>query len=174
MELIAAVVPGLTRIGILLNPHNPQASALSAAKVAARTAGLELISLNARNSQELVDAFATLVKERVGATIILSDAFFNGERTRITGLALSNRVPTIFAQRQYVVAGGLMSYGEALGEFFRPSAFYVDKIIKGARPGDLPVEQPTRFFLVINLKTTNALGLSISPSLLLRADEVIE
>jgi putative ABC transport system substrate-binding protein len=174
MELIAAVVPGLTRIGIVSNPQNPQASALSTAKVAARTAGLELISVNAKNSQELADAFATLVKERVGATIVLSDAYFNGERARITELALSNRMPTIFAQRQYVVAGGLMSYGEALAEFFRRSAFYVDKIIKGARPADLPVEQPTRFFLVINRKTTNALGLSISPSLLLGADEIIE
>ena len=174
MELIAAVVPDLKRVGIVSNPQNPQASALATAKVAARSAGLDLVSVNAKNAQELTDAFTTLVKERVGATIVLSDAYFNGERTRIAELAISHRVPTIFAQRQYVAAGGLMSYGETLADFFRRSALYVDKIIKGARPSDLPVEQPTRFFLVINLKTTNSLGLSIPPALLARADEVIE
>ena len=174
MELIAAVVPDLKRVGIVSNPQNPQASALATAKVAARSAGLDLVSVNAKNAQELTDGFTTLVKERVGATIVLSDAYFNGERSRIAELAISHRVPTIFAQRQYVAAGGLMSYGETLADFFRRSALYVDKIIKGARPGDLPVEQPTRFFLVINLKTTNSLGLSIPPALLARADEVIE
>jgi ABC-type uncharacterized transport system substrate-binding protein len=174
MELIAAVVPNLTHIGIVSNPGNRHGSALSAAKVSARTAGLALVSVDVANSQELADAFSTLVKERVGAAIMLSDAYFNMERPRIAELALLNRVPTIFDQRQYVADGGLMSYGQALSEFFRRAAFYVDKLIKGAKPGDLPVEQPTRFFLVINLKTAKVLGLDVPLSLQQRADEVIE
>jgi putative ABC transport system substrate-binding protein len=174
MELIAAVVPGLTRLGIVSNPGNRHASALSTAEVSARTAGLTLVSVDATNSHELADAFSTLVKQRAGAAIVLGDAYFNTERTRIAELALSNRMPTIFSQRQYVADGGLMSYGDALTEFFRRVAFYVDKLIKGARPGDLPVEQPTRFFLVINLKTAKALGLDVPLSLQQRADEVIE
>jgi putative ABC transport system substrate-binding protein len=174
IELLAAVVPNLTRIGIVSNPGNRHASALSNAKASARTAGLALVSTDATNSQELAEAFSKLGEERVGAAIILSDAYFNTERPRIAELALSNRLPTIFSQRQYVADGGLMSYGEALSEFFRRAAFYVDKLIKGARPGDLPVEQPTRFFLVINLKTAKALGLDVPLSLQQRADEVIE
>jgi putative tryptophan/tyrosine transport system substrate-binding protein len=174
MELLAAVVPNLTRIGIVSNPGNRHTSALSNAEISARTAGLALVSVEATNSQELAEAFLKLGKERVGAVIILSDAYFNTERSRIAELALSNRVPTIFSQRQYVADGGLMSYGEALSEFFRRAAFYVDKLIKGAKPGDLPVEQPTRFFLVINLKTAKALGLDVPLSLQQRADEVIE
>ena len=174
MELMAAVVPNLTRIGIVSNPGNRHTSAVSTAEVSARAAGLVLVSVDATNSQELAGAFSTLAKERVQAAIILSDAYFNTERSRIAELALSNRVPTIFSQRQYVADGGLMSYGEALSEFFRRAAFYVDKLIKGAKPGDLPVEQPTRFFLVINLKTAKALGLDVPLSLQQRADEVIE
>jgi putative ABC transport system substrate-binding protein len=174
MELMAAVVPNLTRIGIVSNPRNRHTSALSTAEVSARTSGLALVSVDATNSQELADAFSALGKERVGAAIILSDAFFNTERQRIAELAVSNRVATIFSQRQYVADGGLMSYGEALAEFFRRAAFYVDKLIMGAKPGDLPVEQPTRFFLVINLKTAKALGLTVPPTLMARADEVID
>ena len=130
--------------------------------------------MNATNSQGLADAFSTLVKERTGAAIVLGDAYFNTERRLIAELALSNRVPTMFSQRDYVAEGGLMGYGEALSEFFRRAAFYVDKLIKGAKPDNLPVEQPTRFLLVINLKTAKALGLTIPPSLLARADEIIE
>jgi putative tryptophan/tyrosine transport system substrate-binding protein len=174
MELMGAVVPGLTRIGLVSNPGNRHASAISTAEASARTAGLALVSVNATNSQGLADAFSTLVKERTGAAIVLSDAFFNTERRLIAELALSNRVPTMFSQRDYAADGGLMSYGEALSQFFRRAAFYVDKLIKGAKPGDLPVEQPTRFLLVINLTTAKALGLTIPPSLLARADEVIE
>jgi putative ABC transport system substrate-binding protein len=174
MELMAAVVPNLTRIGIVSNPRNRHTSALSTAEVSARTSGLVLVSVDATNSQELADAFSALGKERVGAAIILSDAFFNTERQRIAELAVSNRVATIFSQRQYVADGGLMSYGEALAEFFRRAAFYIDKLIMGAKPGDLPVEQPTRFFLVINLKTAKALGLTVPPTLMARADEVID
>ena len=174
MELVASLVPGLTRIGIVSNRGNHHESVLSTANVSARNASLELVSVNAANSQELADAFSTLAKERVGAAIVLSDAFFNAERAQIAELALSNRIPTMFSQRQYVADGGLMSYGEALVDFFQRAAGYVDKLFKGANPGDLPVEQPTRFFLVINLKTAKVLGLAVPPSLLARADEVIE
>jgi putative tryptophan/tyrosine transport system substrate-binding protein len=174
MELMAAVVPGLTRIGIVSNPGNRHASALSTAEASARTAGFALVSVDATNSQGLADAFSTLVKERVGAAIILGDAYFNTELRLIAELALSNRVPTMFSQREYVADGGLMSYGEALSEFFRRAAVYVDRLIKGAKPGDLPIEQPTRFLLVINLKTAKTLGLDVPMFLQQRADEVIE
>jgi ABC-type uncharacterized transport system substrate-binding protein len=174
MELLATVVPGLSRVGIVSNPGNRHASALSAAEAAARTAGLSLVSMDATNPQQLEEAISALVRERVGAAIILSDAFFNTQRRRIAELALSGRLPTMFAQRQYVADGGLMSYGEGLSEFFRRAASYVDKLIKGAKAAELPVEQPTRFLLVINLKTAKALGLDVPISLQQRADEIIE
>jgi putative tryptophan/tyrosine transport system substrate-binding protein len=174
MELIAAVVPRLSRIGVLSNPQNPQTSALTTARSSARAMGLQLIPVAATDPHELAEAFSTLVNEQAGAVIVLSDAFFNSERDRIAQLALSNKVPTIFSQRQYVADGGLMSYGQPLEDFFRRATVYIDKLIKGMNPRDLPVEQPTRFFLVINLKTANALGLDISLSLQQRADEIIE
>src|SRR5258705_12886483 len=114
------------------------------------------------------------MKERVGAAVVLGDAYFNTERRLIAELELSNRMPTIFSQRDYVVDGGLMSYGEGLSEFFRRAASYVDKLIKGAKPGDLPGEQATRFLLVINFKTAKGLGIDVPPTLLARANAVIE
>jgi putative ABC transport system substrate-binding protein len=174
MELLAAVVPGLSRVGLVSNPANRHASALSVAEAAARTAGLALVSVDATNPQQLADAFSTLVRERVGAVIVLSDAFFNTHRSQIAEFAVSGRLATMFSQRQYVADGGLMSYGEGLSEFFRRAASYVDKLIKGAKAAELPVEQPTRFLLVINLKTAKALGLDVPVSLQQRADEVIE
>jgi putative ABC transport system substrate-binding protein len=174
MELLVAAVPGLARVGLISNPGNRHASALSAAEAAARTAGLALVSVDATNPQQLADAFSTLVRERVGAVIILSDAFFNTQRSQLAEFALSARLPTLFSQRQYVADGGLMSYGEGLSEFFRRAASYVDKLIKGAKVAELPVEQPTRFLLVINLKTAKALGIEMPLTLLSRADEVIE
>jgi putative ABC transport system substrate-binding protein len=104
----------------------------------------------------------------------MSDVLFNNNRSKIAALAISHRLPSMFSVREYVVAGGLMSYGESFREFFRRAAFYVDKIFKGAKPGDLPIEQPNRFYLTINLKTAKNLGIKIPQSLLLRADEVIE
>jgi putative ABC transport system substrate-binding protein len=104
----------------------------------------------------------------------LSDAFFNSQRRRIAEFGIQYRMPTIFSQREYVADGGLISYGENLSEFFRRAAYYVDKILKGAKPAELPVEQPTQFFLVINLKAAKVIGLTISPAILSRADEVIE
>jgi putative ABC transport system substrate-binding protein len=127
-----------------------------------------------RSPQEVASAFVTLARERVGAILVMSDALTVMQRNRIAELALKDRLPTIFPLREYVVVGGLMAYGENIRDFFRRAAFYVDKILKGAKPTDLPIEQPTRFFLTINLKTAKALGLEIPPTLLARADEVIE
>ena len=124
--------------------------------------------------QEIDNAFAAFAKERVPAVLVSADAVFFGQRWRIAELALANRLPTMFSQREYTEAGGLMSYGENLADFFRRAASYVDKIFKGAKPGELPIEQPTRFHLVINHKTADALGLTIPPQLYTFADEVIE
>ena len=133
-----------------------------------------LVPVEMRGADEVATAFATLSNERVGAVMVPGDAFFFSQRQRIAEIALKNRLPTIFAQREYVEVGGLMSYGENLTDFYRRAAFYVDKIFKGAKPADLPIQQPTRFFLTINLKTAKVLGLEVPPILLARADEVIE
>jgi len=124
--------------------------------------------------QEVETAFVTMANQSVEALMIFTDSVFTIHRRRIAELALENRLPTIFSQREPVEEGGLMSYGESLREFLRRSAAYVDKILKGGRPADLPIEQPNRYFLVINLKTAKAIGLDIPPTLLALADEVIE
>jgi putative tryptophan/tyrosine transport system substrate-binding protein len=175
LELLASVVPKLSRIGVLRNPGNPSyAPVFKNLQAAAESAGLVAVPVDARNPAEIETAFAALAKERVGALIAASDAFFLDERQRIAELALEHRLPSMFAQREHAEAGGLMSYGESLKEFYRRAAVFVDKIIKGAKPGDLPVEQPTTFHLVINRKTADALGLTLPPQLLIFADEVIE
>ena len=132
------------------------------------------MAVEMRSPQEVASAFVTLARERVVVILVMSDALTVMQRNRIAELALKDRLPTIFPLREYVVVGGLMAYGENIRDFFRRAAFYVDKILKGAKPTDLPIEQPTRFFLTINLKTAKALGLEIPPTLLARADEVIE
>jgi putative ABC transport system substrate-binding protein len=165
----------LSRVGILSNPGNPiSSSILASARTAALAANIVLVAVEARNPQEIDDAFSKLLEERVGAIVLAPDAFFNSRRQQIAELAISRQLPSVFAQREYVADGGLMSYGESLADFYKRSASYVDKIIKGARPADLPVEQPTHFYLVVNLKTAKAIGLTIPESFLLRADEVIE
>jgi putative ABC transport system substrate-binding protein len=175
LELLAAVVVSPSRIALLGNPDSPtyppvRKSALEAAK----TAGLLLVTVEARNPQETENAFAAFVTHRVQAIMVASDAIFVRQRQRIAELALANRLPTMFPQSDYVEAGGLMSYGENFFDFFRRAASFVDKIFKGAKPGDLPIEQPTKFHLVINRKTADALGVMISPQLYIFADEVIE
>ena len=175
IELLATSVPKLSSVGLLMNPGTPTASAvLSNAQASARKAGLETIPVEARSAEEIENAVSTLTNKRVGAVMVIPDALFFAERKRIAERTLQMLLPTVFAQREYVEAGGLMSYGENLKDFFRRAASFVDKIFKGAKPGDLPIEQPTRFYLVVNLKTAKALGLTISESFLLRADEVIE
>jgi len=175
LELLTTVIPNLSRVGHLSNPDNPTHGAvLPSAQASAKRAGVNLVSVTARNPPEIESSFATLSGERVGAVMVNTDAFFHTQRQRIAEHALRARLATIFPQQEYVEAGGLMAYGERLFDFFRRSAAYVDKIFRGAKPADLPVEQPTQFYLTINLKTANALGLTIPPTLLARVDEVIE
>jgi putative ABC transport system substrate-binding protein len=175
LELLTTVVPNVSRVGLLGNPDTETySSVLKSARDAAQKVGLLVMPIEARNPQEIEIAFGALSRERVLAVMVASDAIFFGQRRRIAELALDNRLPTMFSLREYAEAGGLMSYGENIADFFHHAAFYVDKIFKGAKPGDLPIEQPTRFNLVINRKTADALGLTIPPQLYIFADEVIE
>jgi putative ABC transport system substrate-binding protein len=173
LELLAAVVPGASRIGILHNPDN-QAATVRSAQAAAQKAGLSLIMIEARDAQGIESAFAGFEREGVQGVMVEGDAVFLGERQRIAELALKSHIPTISPQLEHAAAGGLMSYGENLSDFFRRGASYVDRILKGAKPAGLPVEQPSRFHLVINRKTADALGLTIPPALYIFADEVLE
>jgi putative ABC transport system substrate-binding protein len=175
LELLATVVPNPSRFGLLGNPDNSgYPPNLRGAQDAARKAGFVLLPIEARNPQDIENAFAAFARERVQAVMVEADGLFFGQRQRIAQLALASRLPSICPQLEYVEAGGLMGYGENLAEFYRRGAAFVDKIIKGAKPADLPVEQPTRYHLVINRKTADALGLTIPPALYLFADEVIE
>jgi putative ABC transport system substrate-binding protein len=175
LELLAMIVPNGSRIGLLGNPNNTNyPSVLKSTEDAVEKTGFSLVPLEARNLQEIENAFAAFAKERVPAVMVAGDAVFFGQRWRIAELALTNRLPTMFPSREYAEVGGLMSYGENLSDFFRRAASYVDKIFKGANPGDLPIEQPTRFNLAINRKTADALGVTIPPQLYIFADEVIE
>jgi ABC-type uncharacterized transport system substrate-binding protein len=175
LELVAAIAPNTSRIGLLGNPRSTSCSpVLKSAQDAARKAGFTLVPSEVRTPQEIEGAFAAFAKDRVPATIVAGDAVLFDQRWRIAELALANRVATMFPQREYAAAGGLMSYGENLADFWRRAAPYVDKIFKGAKPGDLPIEQPTKFNLVINRKTADALGVTIPAQLYIFADEVIE
>jgi putative ABC transport system substrate-binding protein len=175
LELLKATVPKIRRVAILSNPANAYHQlAIREVNVAARSLGVQLQLLEARGPNEFDGAFAAMAKERVGALLVLSDAMLSSHRTRLADLAARSRLPSAYAVRESVEAGGLMSYGPSFLDLYRRSAAYVDKILKGARPADLPVQQPTQFELVINLKTAKALGLTIPPSLLQRADQVIE
>jgi putative tryptophan/tyrosine transport system substrate-binding protein len=175
LELLREVVPALRRLAIMANVGNP-AAVLEMAEVqaTARTLGLdEVTTSEIRRAKDIVPAFKAL-RERADALYLCPDALMNTNRTGINILAVGARLPTMHGLREYVEAGGLMSYGPNLPDQFRRVADIVDKILRGAKPGDIPVEQPTRFDLIINLTTANALGLEIPPTLLARADEVIE
>jgi putative tryptophan/tyrosine transport system substrate-binding protein len=175
VELLATVVPNVSHIGILGNPTNLTYSPVRrSAQEAANKSGIAIFATEARNPQEIETAFASFGKERVQAVLVTGDPVFFSRRQQITELALQGRLPSMFVQREYPEAGGLMSYGESLSEFYRRAANYVDKIFKGAKPADLPIEQPTLFKLVINRKTADALGVTIPPQLYIFADEVIE
>jgi putative ABC transport system substrate-binding protein len=175
LELLKETVPKVRRVAILSNPRNPaHPPAIRDLKVAARSLGVQLQLLEARGPNEFDGAFAAMAKERVGALLVVADGLFILHRTRLADLAARSRLPAAYGYREHVEAGGLMSYGLSLRDLFRRGATFVDKILKGAKPGDLPVEQPTKFELVINMKTAKALGLTIPPVLLLRADEVIQ
>ncbi|MBI4636810.1 MAG: ABC transporter substrate-binding protein [Candidatus Rokubacteria bacterium] len=175
LELLAELVPGISRIAVLRNPGGPIAASSSARiERAARALRLHLQSLEARRAEDLEQAFAAAARGHAEALLVIRDPLFMANLTRIAQLAVRHRLPATFDDRELPQAGGLMSYGANLSDLYRRAAVYVDKILKGANPGDLPVEQPTKFELVINMKTAKALGLKIPPLLLLRADQVIE
>src|SRR5215212_2679641 len=175
LELLKETVPGLSHVALLWNVQNPGGGAqYREAELAARALGLRISSLDIRIPEDLDRALAGAVRAGAGALLVLSDSRTIGHRSEIAAAALQHRVATMYANKDYVEGGGLMSYGPDLKESFRLAAVYVDRILKGAKPADLPVEQPTHFALVINLKAAKALGLTIPPTLLARADEVIE
>ena len=176
-ELLKQAVPGVERIAILLKPGSvgeTEKEVLEQSEVAAKALGMRLQRFEAHVPTDIDRAFTDMAKVRVGALEVLSTNLFASERRRLVDLAARHRIPTMFGFRLYVDAGGLMSYGPNLADLYRRAATYVDKILKGAKPADLPIEQPTKFELVINLKTAEALGLTIPPSVLGRADEVIQ
>ena len=175
LELLKEIVPKVRRVAILSNPANPvQPLLIREVDAAARSLGIQLQLLEVRDPNEIEGAFAAMAKQRVGALLVVPDAMFVAHRTRLTALAAKGRLPAAYGLRPDVVAGGLMSYGPSLRDLYRRSATYVDKILKGAMPGDLPVEQPAKFELVINLKTAKALGLPLPQALLQRADEILQ
>ncbi|MBI4637272.1 MAG: ABC transporter substrate-binding protein [Candidatus Rokubacteria bacterium] len=175
LQLLKEAVPTVARMAVLWNPANVQhALFLKEAEVAARALGLGLRALAARDADALDQAFATMSREHAGALVVLADAMSYVHRTRIADLAAKHRLPAIYGQKEHVEAGGLIAYGPGFVDRYRRAGIYVGKILKGSKPADLPVEQPTKFELIINLKTARALGLTIPPSLLLRADQVIE
>jgi len=172
-QLLTELVPRLTRVAVLLNPDNPLHE-VKDAEAAAKLVGLQLVTVQARTPEEFPAAFAAIAKAHAGAVDIWGDPVFGRHRAVLIDLATKARLPTMFKARENVVAGGLISYGPDFVDLYRRAASYVDKILRGTKPADLPVEQPTKIDLVVSLKTAKALGLTVPPSLLLRADQVIE
>jgi putative ABC transport system substrate-binding protein len=174
LELLKEAVPGLARVAILWHGGHPAALlAMQETEAAGRVLGLQLHSLEVRGPNDFERVFAAAPREGAEALIVLSSAFFSAERRRIVDLVTKYRLPSMFSIRAFVEAGGLISYGPSSTDMWRRAATYVDKILKGAKPAELPVEQPTKFELIINLKTAKALGITIPPTLLFLADEVI-
>ena len=176
LELLKEVIPRLSRVAVLTNPANPlNQIVLKQTQLAASALHLKLGPIvGVKRVAELDGAFATISRDRPDALVLLADRFLLAERVRIVELAEQRRLPTMYPYREMVKAGGLMSYSPSYPDLFRRAATFVDKILKGAKPADLPVEQPTKFELVINLKTAKALGLTIPQTLMLRADQIIE
>jgi putative ABC transport system substrate-binding protein len=175
LQLLSEAVPHAKRIALLWNPANPAAPrAVKAVADATPSLGVELQIIGVRAPEEFEPAFRAMREARPHALLVLTDAMFFAHRARLADLAVVHRLPTILATKEYVEAGGLMSYGADYSDLYRRAAIYVDKILRGAKPADLPVEQPTKFELVVNLNTAKALGLTIPQSVLLRADQVIE
>ena len=175
LEMLRSITPRLSRVAVLVNPANSgHAPVLKSIQAAAQKIGVTVLPAEARNREEIDNAFSMMSKAKAGAVLVISDAFFITQAHQIAGLAAKNRLPSIDSTRQYAEAGGLMSYGNSLGENYRRAATYVDKIFKGAKPGDIPVEQPTTFELAINMKTAKALGIKIPNSILVQATKVIE
>ena len=175
LELLREVVPKLSHVAVLWNAASPiQVIDERETRAAAQALGMKMLSLGVRSREEIEDALTTIVREQPGALLVLADRLFLHHRTRIMDFAAQRRLPGVHAYRELVEAGGLMSYGPSYADMHRRAASYVDRILKGSKPADLPVQAPVKFELVINLKAANALGLAIPPMLLGRADEVIE
>ncbi len=178
LELLKQAVPGVSRVAVLRQPgaisERTEKDLLKGAEVAARGLGMRLQFVEARGSADFDRAFSDMTRARAGALTVLGSTMFIIEQRRLVDLAAKNRLPAMYPLGEFVDAGGLMSYGANLADMYRRAATFVDKILKGAKPGDLPVEQPTKFELVINLKTARAIGLTIPQSLLGRADHVIQ
>ena len=175
LELLHELVPTATGIAVLVNPSTPNARVqLTDVDEAARRAGVRLITVSAAADDHFEAAFTTLVQRRAGALVVVADPFFTSRRNRLVAVWARHKLPTIYDNRQFAVAGGLMTYGTNSADLYRQIGVYTGRILKGAKPGDLPVVQPTRFELLINLKTAKTLGITIPQSVLLRADEVIQ
>ena len=175
LALLKQLVPQATRQAILLNPGNPgHPLTLEEARAAAQSLGVHLQAVQAGGPDEIDKGFAAMTREHAGALFVPWDGTFLVHASRLTQLAAKTRVPTLYGQRRYIAVGGLASYGPSADESFRRAAAYVDKILKGAKPGELPVEQPTKFEFVINMKTAKTLGLTLEPSFVRGADEVVQ
>src|SRR5262249_35170060 len=175
LEFLKDLLPTVSQVAVLWNPANPaHARLVQEVDEVAQRLGVQLHRVEARGPEVFDSAFAAMTRAHAGALLVLADGVFFGHRRRLIELAATSRLPTMHNIRQFVEVGGLIAYGPSLSDLFRRAATYVDKIVKGAKPGDLPVEQPVKFELVINLKTAQALGLTMPPSLLLLADEVIQ
>jgi putative ABC transport system substrate-binding protein len=175
LELIKETLPKISRVAALWNPANPifQAIQRRETEVAARALGMQLQFVEARAPDEIDRAFARVAKERMRALLVLNDPVFTAQRKQIADLSAKHRFPTVSGTREYTEVGGLMAYGPSFPDMYRRAAYYVDRILKGTKPADLPVEQPMKFEFIINLKTAKQIGLTIPPNVLARADKVI-
>jgi putative ABC transport system substrate-binding protein len=175
LDLLSQLVPQAGVIGLLVNPNNPLTKAMiQDVQEAARVKGVQLLILKASTESEIETAFASFVQLQAGGLVVGADPFLDSRRDQLVALAARHAVPAIYEWRDFAAAGGLISYGTSLTGVYRQLGIYAGKILKGTKPADLPVEQPTTFELVVNLNTAKALGLTIPPSILARADEVIE
>jgi ABC-type uncharacterized transport system substrate-binding protein len=175
LEFLREAVPSLASVALLANPDNPRfADDIKTVREAAQSMGLQVHVLTGRNGSELDTAFATLAQRRIDGLLVMSDPLFISERHRLVALAARHAIPAIYQNRELPAAGGLMGYGTSFLAIYRQLGVFTARILKGGKPADIPIEQPTRFELVINLKTAKTLGLDVPPTLLLRADEVIE
>jgi putative tryptophan/tyrosine transport system substrate-binding protein len=175
LGLLHELLPNAAVIALIVNPNNPEAQSQPAnAQEAARSLGWQLHVLNGRTESEIDTAYATLTQHRAGAVLIGSDPFLTSRRNQIVSLAAHHAIPTMSFNREFVAAGGLISYGNSVPDAYRRAGVYTGRILKGAKPADLPIDQATKFELLVNLKTAKALGLTVPPTLLARADEVIE
>jgi putative ABC transport system substrate-binding protein len=174
LEIAREVVPGASRVAILGDASPTSVATVRETQGAAQQLGLPLHTVAVRRAEELEGAFSTIARERASVLLVTTSPMFFGERRRLAALGVKHRLPTVYGSPEYAEAGGLVAYGADLADGFRKAPVFVDKILKGARPEDLPIEQVTKIRLVVNLKTAKALGMKIPPSFLARADETIE